>query len=141
MGTTTGHGFWFYNDEWPLTLADEDDRPEAPLALPAVDVVEQGDAVVLTAELPGLAREEIDVEVSSDRITIAGKHHEDAAAVAQGYYRHERLHEEFKRTVALPVEVEVSDVTAELEDGVLKVTAHRRPALRTAHVDVTPPRH
>ena len=51
-------------------------------------------------------------------------------------HRHERSEADFSRTVALPVQIDVADVVARLEDGILEVRAHRRPTLQKVHVHV-----
>lgn len=87
---------------------------------PAVDLCETETAFVLTAELPGLSREQIKIEVTEGRLTLQGRR--DARVSCQQYHQVKRGHGEFRRTVALPHPVDVDQVTAELAAGVLTVT-------------------
>jgi HSP20 family protein len=131
--------FWYYNDEWPILAEGEGDgeaeaEQDRPLQVPTVDVFEDGDALVLKAELPGVKKEEIDIEVAGDVITISGKHAQEQDIGSRGYYRHERIVAEFRRSVALPMEVDAAAVTAHLEEGVLEVRAHRKARAEKIHV-------
>ncbi len=94
--------------------------------VPAIDVFEEGDAIVLKAELPGLKKEEIDVEVMGDVVTISGTKEKEEKVEKKDYYRYERAAGEFSRSVTLPVEVEASKATAQLKDGVLEVRVPKK---------------
>jgi HSP20 family protein len=92
---------------------------DAPGWTPPVDLYETGGAFVLTAELPGLTRKDIDIHAEETRIVIRG---ERAGHVpCEQYHRVERGHGSFSRTFQLPVPVDGDRVTADLRDGVLTV--------------------
>jgi len=93
---------------------------------PAVDVYEEGDAVVLKAELPGLKKEDIEVEVEDNVVTISGRREKEEKVEKKDYYRYERSTGEFSRSVVLPVEIDAAKVTAKIESGVLEVKAPRK---------------
>ncbi len=103
---------------------------------PAVDLLETPDRYVVTAELPGLSRADIDIQVHDDRLTIAGTRRERLQACEQ-YHRIERGHGSFRRTFQLAAPVDGARVTADLRDGVLTVTCPKAndPAARRIHVD------
>lgn len=102
---------------------------EMALRLPPVDVFEEGSDVVAKAELPGLKREEIAVEVGPETLTISGKKAREEKVERRSYYRFERASGTFTRTVRLPAEVELDKAHAEYKDGVLTV---RVPKATTA---------
>ncbi len=87
---------------------------------PAVDILEAPDQYILTAEVPGMSREDLDIRVHEGRVTIAGVRRERATQFEQ-YHRVERGHGSFSRTFHLPVAVDSDRVTADLRDGVLTV--------------------
>jgi HSP20 family protein len=89
--------------------------------VPPIDLHEGQDRYVLTAEVPGLKREDLRIHVDDNRLTLAGVRPERAAPCEQ-YHRIERGHGSFTRTFELPVPVLVDSITAELKDGVLTVT-------------------
>ena len=88
---------------------------------PAVDIQETPDQYIVTAEVPGMSRDDLDIRVQEGRITIAGVRQERPSQCEQ-YHRVERGHGSFSRTFHLPAHVDGDRVTADLRDGVLTVT-------------------
>jgi HSP20 family protein len=87
---------------------------------PPVDLYETPDRYVITAELPGMNKEDLGIQVLEGRLTISGTRRERPQACEQ-YHRVERGHGSFGRTFQLPVPVDAAGVTADLRDGVLTV--------------------
>ena len=100
--------------------------------VPAMDLVETEDALVLTADLPGLERDDVSIEVKDNVLTIAGRRESEHTDSAGGYHRVERAFGSFSRSLALPDGVEAEKVAAEFDKGVLKVTIPK-PAERKPH--------
>jgi HSP20 family protein len=88
---------------------------------PPVDLYETSGAFVLTAELPGLTREEIDIQAEESRVVIRGERGTGQVASEQ-YHRVERGHGRFSRAFVLPEPIDVDGVTADLKDGLLTLT-------------------
>ena len=88
---------------------------------PAVDILETSNQYIVVAEVPGMTREELDIQVHEGRLTIAGERRERTPQCEQ-YHRVERGHGSFSRTFHLPVAVDGDRVTADLRNGVLTVT-------------------
>jgi HSP20 family protein len=113
---------------------------DAPGWTPPVDLYETPTAFVLSAELPGLARDQIDLHAEENRVVIRG---ERSAAPgrrpipSEHYHRVERGHGRFSRAFVLPESIDVSAVTADLKDGILTVTMPKLAARGTRHVAVT----
>ena len=89
--------------------------------VPAMDLVEVGDALVLKADLPGLSREDVDIEVKDGVLTISGERKDEHEEKADGYYRVERTFGSFSRTLTLPKGVDAEGIAADFADGVLEV--------------------
>jgi HSP20 family protein len=87
--------------------------------LPAVDLCETADAFILTAELPGLSREQIRIDVHEGRLTLHGRR--DARVACEQYHQVERGHGEFARSFALPAGIDVDHISADLREGVLTI--------------------
>ena len=87
---------------------------------PAVDVAETADRYVVTAEVPGMSRDDLDISVRDGRLTIAGIRRERTSRCEQ-YHRVERGRGSFSRTFQLPSPVDGDRVTADLRDGVLTI--------------------
>lgn len=103
---------------------------------PPVDLQETAASFVLTAELPGLARDQIEVHAEDSRIVIRGERTIRHAPCEQ-YHRLERGDGRFSRAFTLPEPVEVEGVTADLRDGVLTVVVPKARARDSRRVSVT----
>ena len=88
---------------------------------PAVDILETADQYIVTAEVPGMSRDDLDISVHEGRLTISGERRERILQCEQ-YHRVERGHGSFSRTFHLPVPIDSERITADLRDGVLTVT-------------------
>jgi HSP20 family protein len=88
--------------------------------IPPIDVHETADDYIITAELPGLSRDDIDIQVHDGRVQISGRRRQRDVPCEQ-YHRVERGHGTFSRTFELPLPVTRDGVSADLRDGVLTV--------------------
>lgn len=93
---------------------------------PPIDVYETADRYVITAELPGIDQEDIQIHINDGRLTLSGERRERDRPCEQ-YHRVERGHGGFSRTFQLPAPVDAGAVTADLHDGVLTVTCPKVP--------------
>jgi len=103
---------------------------------PAVDIHETPDRYVVTAEVPGMSRDDLDILVHDGRITISGVRRERTTQYEQ-YHRVERGHGSFSRTFHLPVLVDSDRVTADLRDGVLTVTCPKAANAAARRIEVS----
>jgi HSP20 family protein len=94
--------------------------------VPPVDLHETEDRYVITAEVPGLRREDVEINFHDGRLTLTGVRREQGNACEQ-YHRIERGRGAFSRTFELPVPVAVDEITADLQDGVLQVIVPKSP--------------
>jgi HSP20 family protein len=100
--------------------------------VPAMDLAEQGDHLVLRADLPGLSEDDIEIEVKDGVLTLAGERKAENEEKADGYYRVERSFGRFSRTLALPDGIDPDKIAAEFDRGVLEVRIPK-PEERKAH--------
>ena len=102
---------------------------------PPVDLHETPDAYIVIAEIPGLSRDDLDIQFQDGRITLSGVRRERTSACEQ-YHRVERGHGSFSRSFQLPIAVDAEAITADLRDGVLTVTCPKSPeaAGRRIHI-------
>ena len=89
---------------------------------PEVEVRERGNNIVIRADLPGLSRDDVDVEIDDDNLIIRGERHDDWEDEQEGYYRSERSYGSFYRAIPLPEGVDPNTCNATFKDGVLEVT-------------------
>jgi HSP20 family protein len=88
---------------------------------PSVDIVERDEELEISAELPGLDREDIDVSLSENMLTISGEKRVEREEDKGSVYRMERSYGSFRRQVALPCEIEADQVEATFKSGVLTI--------------------
>lgn len=103
---------------------------------PAVDIYEDGDTFVLTAEVPGMEQDDIHLEITEDHLVLRGERPLHTGAPALSYHRVERPNGIFQRTFRLPAVVDPEAVSAAYRDGVLRVTLPKRTAGRAIDVEV-----
>jgi HSP20 family protein len=94
---------------------------------------------VLTAELPGLSRDQIEIHVEQHRIVVRGARMSVTGSdlPCEQFHRVERGHGRFSRAFTLPEPIEVENVSADLKDGVLTITIPKAADRGVRHVDVT----
>ena len=95
--------------------------PEVEEVLPSVDILKEGDDIVVKAELPGMKKEDIDVSLTEDTITISGEKKKEEKIEKKDYYSFERSYGSFKRSFSLPAEVQTEKASAKFKDGVLEI--------------------
>jgi HSP20 family protein len=112
---------------------------DAPGWTPPVDLYENASEFVLTAELPGLTREQIEIQVEDSRIVIRGARGCETTREipCEQYHRVERGHGRFSRGFSLPEPIDVVGVSADLKDGILTVTIPKSRDRATRRIDVT----
>ncbi len=88
---------------------------------PAVDIYEGETAVILKAELPGIRKEDVTVEIKDNVLTITGERTADAKVQAEKYYRRERTYGTFSRSFNLQYAVNPDKIKARFKDGVLEI--------------------
>jgi HSP20 family protein len=90
--------------------------------MPAVEVTERGNTLVVRADLPGINQNDVKVEVAPEGLTIQGERKREHEERGASGYRSERTYGSFYRTIPLPEGANVESATAEFKDGVLEVT-------------------
>jgi len=103
---------------------------------PPVNVWTNDEKAVVTAELPGVKKEDLNVSVERDVLTISGSREPERLQEGESYRRHERGHGSFARNVSLPFAVDAENVTADLKDGVLSVTLPRTEASKPRRIQI-----
>jgi HSP20 family protein len=105
--------------------------------IPAVDIFENGNKeLVIKAELPAMSREDIDVSVENQTLTIRGEKKFNHEVKEEQYHRVERTYGSFSRSFSLPMTVDVSRVSADYKDGVLTITLPLREEAKPKQIKV-----
>lgn len=103
---------------------------------PALDMVENNDDFVVTADLPGVSRDNVDLSVADNVLTIKGDKQGEQEDGNGNYYRKESWEGSFQRTVSLPQGVDADKVKAEMKDGVLTITLPKREEAKPRKISV-----
>lgn len=107
---------------WPSLLGPERWWPAFPrLRMPAMDVYEEADQVVVKADVPGVSKDDIEITLAGSALTIRGERKKEEKVKEHDFFRQERSREAFARTVQLPADVKAEEVKATFKDGVLEV--------------------
>lgn len=137
---------WFPFFDVGKTLEEMDrmfGAPGTPLGLrsvprgtfPAMNVYDHGDSVTLTAEIPGVKADDLDLTVLNDTLTLKGQR-KDGAADTDRYYRKERIDGSFNRTITLPDPVDPESVKAEYIHGILKVNMNKAEEAKAKKITI-----
>lgn len=111
----------FFRRPFPAFAAPRLKMMEREEFAPSVDIFEEGNEVVVKAELPGMKKEDIDITLTEDSITLSGEKKKETEEKKKDYYRWECSYGSFRRTFTLPAAVQRNKVKAEFKEGVLQI--------------------
>jgi HSP20 family protein len=103
---------------------------------PSVDIYENKDQIVLEAELPGMKREDFDLSIENNVITLRGERRFEKKDESDNYHRVERAYGSFTRSFTLPQTVQAESVTAEYRNGVLRVVMPKREEVKARRIEI-----
>jgi len=104
--------------------------------VPAVDVFENEQKIVLQLEAPGLKQEDFDIQLENDTLTVRGERKFSAEIKEEDYRRIERRYGSFARSFSVPVTVDQESVKASYEAGVLTIELGKRPEAKAKQIKV-----
>src|SRR3989338_8337049 len=122
-----------FNDDFKLDWPAELEKSFNP----AFSVKETADNFLLGFDLPGLKKEDINVEVYNDQLIVSGERKEEKEEKTKNIYRSETHYGSFQRSFTLPAGVTAKEIQAECKDGVLKIRVPKGEALKTQKVAVS----
>jgi HSP20 family protein len=120
----------FFDD--PFFRAFDETRREWS---PAVEIFESDEEIRLTAELPGLAEEDIHINVEDNLLSLAGERNSEKREEGE-YVRTERWYGKFSRSFRLPETADAEKISAELKDGVLTVTVPKKEEAKPKQIEI-----
>ncbi|UCH23545.1 MAG: Hsp20/alpha crystallin family protein [Deltaproteobacteria bacterium] len=104
---------------------------------PVVDIYDNDDAIVIKAELPGVSKKDITVDVNDRVLTLKGERSANNEVKEDHYYRRESTYGKFERTFTLPADVDPDKIKADYKDGILKIEVpkpeDKKPKQVTVH--------
>ena len=103
---------------------------------PSVDIYENKDHIVLEAELPGMKRDDFDLSIENNVITLRGERRFEKKDDGDNYHRVERSYGSFTRSFTLPQSVHPDSVVAEYKNGVLRVKMPKREEVKARRIEI-----
>jgi HSP20 family protein len=105
--------------EFPL------ERLRAAPSFPAINVWAAEESALVTAEMPGVSKDDLEINLTGDTLTLSGSRNPDELPEDARYHRRERSYGDFNRSIQLPYTVDVDKVKATFKNGILKVELPR----------------
>ncbi len=103
---------------------------------PAIDIYDSKDNIVVKADLPGLKKDDIEVSIQDNILTIKGEKKQEREVKEEDYIRSERFYGSFHRSISLPSEVDSSKVKAVFKDGVLELTLSKKEEAKPKQIKI-----
>jgi HSP20 family protein len=104
--------------------------------IPAMDLVETDDHLVLRGDLPGMTEDDVDIEIKDNVLTVSGERKSEQEERAEGYHRVERSFGRFSRSLTLPQGIDPDKVEAKFENGVLEVQIPKPAEAKPTRVQI-----
>lgn len=105
-------------------------------AMPSVDIMDMDDTLIVTADIPGVEKEDIEISVRDTMLDIKAERKIEEEEREAGYVRHERTYNRYYRSIDLPSPVEEERAEATFKNGVLEVRLPKAPEARGKHVPI-----
>ncbi|HDM35659.1 MAG TPA: Hsp20/alpha crystallin family protein [Candidatus Syntrophoarchaeum butanivorans] len=105
-------------------------------AVPSVDLIDKDDKLLLKADMPGISKDGIKVEIKGDRIEISAEAKKEEEEKEEGYIRRERRYTRYYRSIPLPEKVDPEKVEASFKDGVLSIEMPKVEAKEVKRIEV-----
>ncbi len=114
-----------------------EDRPLRGAWVPAINVLEKEDAMIIAADLPGLSAEDVEVTVEEGTLTIRGERKLEEAAEGETYHRVERVYGAFERSFSLSNTVDIEKIEARFKNGEMTLTLPKKEESKPRSVKIT----
>ncbi|MDR2549264.1 MAG: Hsp20/alpha crystallin family protein [Desulfobulbus sp.] len=124
-------------DELSRSYAEKSKGQGRANVYPALNIYEEADRLVVTAELPGVKASDLDLSIEGDTLTLQGKRERRQNEAGISYHRREIQSGGFSRAIALPTKVDAEHVGARLVDGMLTITLMKASAVTPRQIQVT----
>ena len=116
-------------------LPEQEDQ--STLWYPLVDISESADEITVTAEVPGMKKEDIKISIQDNILTMQGEKHKDDVENDKSYHRLERMFGSFERSFSLSTSVQRDKVKAKYKDGILTISLPKSEDAKPKEIDVS----
>jgi HSP20 family protein len=104
--------------------------------MPALDVSETKDSLIIKAEVPGMEPKDIDISLSGDLLTIKGEKKQKTEEKKESFHRIETRYGAFSRTIRVPVSVNSDKIEASYDKGVLKIVLPKKEEIKAKQIEI-----
>ncbi|MFA5353313.1 MAG: Hsp20/alpha crystallin family protein [Thermodesulfovibrionales bacterium] len=111
-------------------------KPEGGVIVPNVEMFDRKNEIVLKAELPGVDKNDIDLTITKDSITLKGEVKREEEVKEEDYYASERSYGSFVRSIALPVEVDSEQAKASFKNGILEIVLPKKEEAKPKEIKI-----
>jgi HSP20 family protein len=101
-------------------------QPREVVRMPEVDIIDRGKEFVVEADLPGVSKDDVEINITEDEVEISAEKKTERREEEEGYISHERTYRGYYRAIPLPDEINPDQADAEMKNGMLKVTLPKR---------------
>ncbi len=122
--------------EQTLSRSRGDEAVSATTWTPAVDIYETADTIVMKAELPGVTREDIQIQINDNTLTLKGERRFARDVQEESYLRIERAYGSFHRSFSLPASIQQEKIRALFKDGVLELTLPKAESAKPKPISI-----
>ena len=123
-------------DLWGNLAGEREFLPMKGEWMPAVDVSETKDSLVVKAEIPGMERKDIDISLSGDLLVIKGEKKQKIEEKKESFHRIETRYGAFSRSIRVPVSVDSNKIEASYDKGVLKITLPKKEEIKAKQIEI-----
>ena len=124
------------DDLWGNLTGEKEFLPMKGEWMPAVDVSETKDSLVVKAEIPGMEPKDIDISLSGDLLAIKGEKKQKTEEKKENFHRIETRYGAFSRTIRVPVSVDPEKIEASYDNGVLKITLPKKEEIKAKQIEI-----
>ena len=117
-------------------LWDDDERMNQMNWVPVVDIKEDKDEFVVSAELPGMKKEDVHITFNNGNLAIEGERKKEQEEKDANYHRVERSYGKFYRSFQLPSGIQANKILADFKDGILKITLPKSEEVKPKEIEV-----
>ena len=125
-----------FEDAFPAHGAGREDEMSLLDWRPTVDTYEEGENIVIKADLPGVKKEDVSIDVKDNVLTLKGERKHEENINEENYYRRESSYGKFQRAFTLPDAVDPNKIEASYKDGTLKITVPKAEERKAKKIEI-----
>jgi HSP20 family protein len=119
------------------TNLDRGDRVLDTVWNPYVDIAETDNEIIVSAELPGVGKDDVKISIQDDTLVLRGEKRQEKDEKKENYHRVERSYGAFQRTIGLPVSADSGKIKAKFKDGVLKINLPKKEEAKLKEIPIS----